>query len=173
MATVGDGHPRATKRGWIVLGIVLVLLLGGGTWFAISTLNDDDSTPERTAAGSGGFVDPPEEEAFGDVHFRFEIETDERTLAKVYFVADGSEDELLAAAVDCVAYYTEGQADKDYSGASCYGFDDEEALDFAEPDVETGAMANLCWRAYFSSAGRVEDGTGRKAGAQYEKEGCP
>ena len=107
----------------------------------------------------------------------FEIEGDEAIDVEeesqanhlnVYFVTDASEGEILTAATDCVDEFS-----GDYYGVSCYGFDSEEALEFAEPNPENGGMTNRCWRAFFSDSEAADEGTGAKAGAQYEELDCP
>lgn len=162
-------RPHLTKRGWIVTAIVAVVILGGGTWFLLSALDDSETTVTPEVEGTGGFVDPPEEEEWGEAHFRFTIEVEGGEHLNEYFIAEGTEGELLTQATDCV----DAHLQEDYYGVSCYAFDSEDALEFAEPDVETGAMENLCWRAYYSDSEKAEEGTGAKAGAQYEEEGCP
>jgi hypothetical protein len=153
----------------MITAIVVLLVLGAGVWFLMTSLDDSDTTTAAPEVeGTGGFVDPPKEESWGEAHFRFTVETEDGDHLNEYFVAEGTEGELLTAATDCV----EANADL-YYGVSCYAFDSEEALEFAEPDPETGAMANLCWRAFYSDSDKADEGTGAKAGAQYEEEGCP
>lgn len=171
-------RPRATKRGWIALLVVLVLAGGLGAWFLLGG-DDEDETPSAqptprsaptTVPGTGGFVDPPEEEKWGTVHFRFEGERDDdEEVLSVYFVTNeiATDLEILTKAKQCVKRNLD-----EYFGVSCYGFDTEESLEAAEPNPQTGAMAFTCWRAFFSDS-EVADKPGKAVATGVTPEECP
>ena len=113
-------------------------------------------------------MDPPREEDWGTVHFEYAIERDDEEVLNVYFVAaeSSSDEEILAGAKQCVKANLE-----DYFGASCYGFDTEEALVAANPNPQTGAMDYMCWRAFFSDS-EVADAPGKGVGPAKPPEEC-
>ena len=150
--------------------LVALLVAGAAAWVAVEATRDETTaTPRPDIEGTGGFVEPPEEEEWGDVHFTFEAERDDDdTFLNVYFVRDAPPSRILTAAKKCVKEYL-----PEHLGVSCYGFDTEEALEFAEPDPDTGGMEHRCWRAYFSDSDTAHKGTGVEAANLYETEGCP
>ena len=160
--------PKRRLRGVIAL-LVVVALVGAAVWLLLGS--DDEQTPTASpspARGSGGFLDSPEEHNWGDIAFRFELEREEGSQLNVYFVTEGSDAEIFKDAKKCAKEFED-----DYFSVSCYGFDDEEALEAADPDPETGGMANLCWRAFYSDSEAAAEGTGQKAEDIAEEQDCP
>ena len=158
---------RLHKREWVAALSLVVAV------FSACSGDDDGVTdiasPPPTVVGTGGFLDVPEEREWGDIYFTFEGTRAEDQFVSVYFVAQGSPSELYQAAEDCVEEHLRG----DYFGASCYAFDNENALEIADPDPATGGMKVKCWRAFFSDSEGATQGAGTTAGADYRKLGCP
>lgn len=178
-----------TRRGVGLLLILALLLAAGGTgaWLLLQESEDDDgsgdvvATPVPSASAEtspspsppGGFLDEPEEYAWGEIHFRYTAIRSGKRFANAYFLAEGAEAQIQAAAEDCVEEFLTGESFRlRYFSASCYGFDSLEALEYADPNPNTGGMANLCWRAFYSKS-KESEGSFDTSGSQYEEEGCP
>jgi hypothetical protein len=88
---------------------------------------------------------------------------------QAYFLADVSAAKMAKLAKQCVnSYFGEG-----YESVNCYGFNSQEAIDYAAPSTDYGAgMQHVCWTAFAGDA--VNSGTvGSANNESYESEHCP
>lgn len=158
----------------IVLLVVVALAAGAG-WFVVFRDDAGDDAREtdapRISSNSGLEEEEFVEEKWGTEVVRIErvseVQGEERSYVQIYFTSDLEGFAIAQKADQCARSYL-----KEFDSASCYGFPNVEAVEYAGVDPETGEMEHICWLGFASRAAggekviRVDNG-------QFEAEGCP